>query len=63
MILLCGIALHWNTSNLMIRVRPVNEFEALINSHPDYVATYYHYGKLMESLQDKDAAVSCTRRA
>ncbi|MEZ5052334.1 MAG: hypothetical protein R2767_08240 [Chitinophagales bacterium] len=33
-------------------------FEALINSHPDYVATYYHYGKLMESLQDKDAAVS-----
>jgi len=32
-------------------------FEALIRDHPDYVGTYYHLGKLYESLQRPNDAI------
>jgi tetratricopeptide (TPR) repeat protein len=32
-------------------------YEDLVNNHPNYVGTYYHLGKLYESLNRKDDAV------
>lgn len=33
-------------------------YEDLISNHPDYVGTYYHLGKLYESLDRKNDAIS-----
>ena len=32
--------------------RALDFFNMLLKSHPDYVATYYHAGKLLETLND-----------
>jgi tetratricopeptide (TPR) repeat protein len=32
-------------------------FHALIEKHPDYIATYYHLGKLLERKADKENAI------
>ncbi|QNL48983.1 tetratricopeptide repeat protein [Olivibacter sp. SDN3] len=32
-------------------------FRKLVNNHPGYVGTYYHFGKLYESLQQKEKAI------
>ena len=32
-------------------------FRMLLEKHPDYIATYYHLGKLLERKTDKDAAI------
>lgn len=32
-------------------------YEDLVNNHPSYVGTYYHLGKLYETLNRKDDAV------
>ncbi|PZP49447.1 MAG: hypothetical protein DI598_07790 [Pseudopedobacter saltans] len=34
-----------------------NTFEFLLDKNPNYVGSYYHIAKLMEDLQDKDAAI------
>lgn len=31
-------------------------FEHMVESYPDYVGTYYHYGKFLESLGEKNLA-------
>ena len=31
-------------------------FEILLNDHPNYIATYYHAGKLYEELEEYDLA-------
>ncbi len=36
-------------------------FEGLIADHPDYLGTYYHLGKLYESLRRKDDALRTYR--
>lgn len=36
-------------------------FEDLVSSHPDYTGTYYHLGKLYETLGRKDDAVKTYR--
>jgi len=33
-------------------------YEDLVNNHPKYVGTYYHLGKLYESLNRKDDAIA-----
>ena len=33
-------------------------FNKLIVNHPDYIATYYHLGKLLERKKDKEGAIS-----
>ena len=33
------------------------QFEQLLEDDPDYVGSYYHIAKLMEDLQDKNAAI------
>ncbi len=33
-------------------------YEDLISNHPDYVGTYYHLGKLYETLDRKDDALN-----
>ncbi|PUV21711.1 MULTISPECIES: tetratricopeptide repeat protein [Sphingobacterium] len=35
----------------------LDRFEKLINSHPDYVGTYYHLGKLYEKLDKQELAI------
>jgi tetratricopeptide (TPR) repeat protein len=32
-------------------------FRALLEKHPDYIATYYHLGKLLERKTDKESAI------
>ena len=32
-------------------------YEHLVNTHPDYIATYYHYGKLLYSLGNRNEAI------
>jgi tetratricopeptide (TPR) repeat protein len=32
-------------------------FEELLNSHPDYVATYYHAAKYYSEMNDRDRAI------
>lgn len=32
-------------------------YEKLLTDFPDYVGTYYHYGKLMEKLKEFDRAI------
>jgi len=34
-----------------------SSFERLINDFPDYVGTYYHFGKLLELLKNQDQAL------
>lgn len=34
-------------------------YEELIETHPDYVGTYYHLGKLYEQLKKTDEADAC----
>ncbi len=36
-------------------------FEALADAHPDYVGTYYHLGKLYETLGRTDDAIRTYR--
>jgi tetratricopeptide (TPR) repeat protein len=36
----------------------LNYYEGLVINHPDYVGTYYHLGKLYESLNRKEDAVA-----
>jgi Tfp pilus assembly protein PilF len=36
-------------------------FEALVRDHPDYVGTYYHLGKLYETLGRPEAAADSYR--
>lgn len=31
-------------------------FSTLVYNHPDYLAAYYHYGKLLEKLNNKEQA-------
>ena len=33
-------------------------YEDLVNTHPNYVGTYYHLGKLYEALQRKQDAIN-----
>ncbi len=33
-------------------------YEGLVDKHPDYVGTYYHLGKLHETLGRKDEAIA-----
>ncbi len=33
------------------------QFEQLLNDDPNYVGSYYHIAKLMEDMQDKEAAI------
>ncbi len=37
-------------------------FDRLLTNNSDYVATYYHYGKLLERVSDKEAAIEMYRR-
>ncbi len=37
-------------------VEAQNRFNAMITNYPDYVGTYYHFGKFLEKLNDRDAA-------
>lgn len=39
------------------RVEAKNGFEDLIQNDPDYIGTYYHFGKFLESEGQKDQAV------
>ncbi|MEY4003622.1 MAG: hypothetical protein RIT07_1664 [Bacteroidota bacterium] len=32
-------------------------FQDLLEKHPDYIATYYHLGKLLERKTDKEGAI------
>lgn len=32
-------------------------FESMIANYPDYVGTYYHYGKLLEKTNNKEEAI------
>ena len=32
-------------------------FEDLLEAHPDYVGTYYHFGKFLEAENEKDASI------
>lgn len=34
-----------------------NGFEELVEIHPDYIGTYYHFGKFLESEGEKDQAI------
>lgn len=36
----------------------LRHYEALVHDHPDYVGTYYHLGKLYESLDRRAAAAA-----
>lgn len=36
-------------------------FERLMNEHPEYLATYYHFGKWKEKHGDKEAAMEVYR--
>lgn len=37
-------------------------FEKLVNQHPDYSATYYHYGKLLAELGQLNFALEIIKR-
>ncbi|WP_437922026.1 tetratricopeptide repeat protein [Sphingobacterium sp. LRF_L2] len=37
-------------------------FQNLVQDHPDYVGTYYHYGKLLEQLGNKEEAGAIYKR-
>lgn len=39
------------------RVEARNGFERLINEHPNYVGTYYHYAKFLEEEGERDSAI------
>ncbi|WP_134089388.1 tetratricopeptide repeat protein [Olivibacter sp. XZL3] len=39
-------------------VNALSYFQALIDKRPDYVGTYYHFGRLYESLGRKDEAIA-----
>jgi tetratricopeptide (TPR) repeat protein len=36
-------------------------FESLVQTHPDYVGTYYHLGKLYEKLNNPELAINTYR--
>ena len=40
------------------RALALTYFEDLISKHPDYVGTYYHLGKLYETLGRKEEAIT-----
>lgn len=39
------------------RDKALEYYENLVNNHPDYVGTYYHLGKLYETLNRKPEAI------
>ncbi|MEY3679244.1 MAG: hypothetical protein RI924_1385 [Bacteroidota bacterium] len=47
------------TEYLMLNdhIKALIYFEDLVQNHPDYVGTYYHLGKLYETLQRKEDAI------
>jgi len=40
----------------------LEQFELLLKNHPDYLATHYQYGKLLEALNRKEDAVIIYQR-
>ena len=42
--------------------RALTYYQTLLDEHPDYVGTYYHAGKLLEQLQQPEAAEKVYRR-
>ena len=36
-------------------------FEQLVDNHPDYIGTYYHFGKLLERADETDKAMEIYR--
>lgn len=39
----------------------LEQFAHLVQHHPDYLGTYYHYGKLLEKLGRKEEAIDLYR--
>lgn len=37
-------------------------FEQLVLDFPDYVGTYYHFGKFLEKIEEKDLAITIYNR-
>lgn len=42
--------------------RALRYFQELIDEHPEYVGTYYHFGKLYESIQEKEKAIEIYKK-
>src|SRR5262245_30227778 len=43
---------------LKLHEEAIHHFQALVNEHPQYVATYYQYAQLLENLNRRTAAVA-----
>lgn len=43
---------------LKLNEEAIHHFQVLVNAHPQYVATYYQYGQLLENLNRKSAAAA-----
>ncbi|MCX2574217.1 tetratricopeptide repeat protein [Pedobacter sandarakinus] len=53
--ILYALATEYNTENNMEKAYAF--YLKLTNEHPDYVGTYYHFGKLLEKDGDKEKAI------
>ncbi|GAA4791756.1 hypothetical protein GCM10023231_19610 [Olivibacter ginsenosidimutans] len=42
--------------------KALDYFRELVGKRPDYVGTYYHYGKLQEQLGNEDEAIAIYRQ-
>ncbi len=43
---------------LKLNEEAIHHFQLLVNEHPQYVATYYQYGQLLENLNRQTAATA-----
>lgn len=49
-------ALALEYANIGNSEKALSLFSTLVQNHPDYLAAYYHYGKLLEKLNNKEHA-------
>jgi tetratricopeptide (TPR) repeat protein len=50
-----GLALEYMKTDVE---KSVEYFEKLLEEHPDYIPTYYHAGKLFESIGERNKAIT-----
>ncbi|MEO1438673.1 MAG: tetratricopeptide repeat protein [Bacteroidota bacterium] len=43
--------------NLNRQEEAINYYQLLVNESPEYVGTYYHFGKILQKKGDEDAAL------
>jgi len=43
-------------------LKALEYYQTLVRNHPDYVGTYYHYGKIQEKNGELEAAILCYKQ-